>query len=482
MQDTARSVLTRCRYTVPLFILLLIFTACSGPDSRSTDETLLPDPAATSTTADVEEPTPSVPDPTQTEPTATTAEQPESTTATPAPTDTEEPAPPATATEPGATLEANEATATPPSGGTTFDPQAVTAGYEQVGAGFEQPVFVTHAGDGSGRVFVLEKVGAIRLLDGTMVLDIRDRVVQTGVFGYEHEQGMLGLAFHPRFEENGYFYVHYNDQAGDHVFARYTMLPDGTADRNSEFVLLTLPQPEVNFQGGMMVFGADGYLYMGIGTGGTAVELQHFAQDLNSLYGKILRIDVDTGDPYGIPPDNPFVGRDDARPEVWAYGLRNPWRFSFDRLTGDLYIGGPGQFTEEWIDYSPIGEAAGANFGWPMYEGGQCWEDWEGPCDPAGLRLPILTYPTYDFGNCVVIGGYVYRGTVSPLLQGAYYFGDFCSGRVWAGWQAASGEWQMEEMFQIPGLIGSFGEDEAGELYICDINNGLIYHIVGSAP
>lgn len=464
--------------------IALVITACSGPERSVVDETPEPDEAI--------EPTERV-DPTPTESSSPeTPEQPGPTS--PPEIDTEEPTdipesttppeqgetpvvPPEEPTAPDTPTTPAEETSPPV---TDFDPGAVTVSYREVGSGFEQPVFVTGADDGSGRIFVLEKVGRVRLLDGTTVLDIRDRVVQTGVFGYEHEQGMLGLAFHPQFGENGYLYVHYNDTAGDHVFSRFTMSPDGTVDPTTEFVFLTMDQPEVNFQGGMLLFGADGYLYMGTGTGGTAVELQHQAQDLGSLYGKILRIDVDTGDPYGIPPDNPFVDVDGARPEVWTYGLRNPWRFAFDTATGDLYIGGPGQFTEEWIDYAPVGEQAGENFGWPMYEGTQCWEDWVGPCDPAGLRFPVLTYPTYANGNCVVIGGYVYRGTASPLLNGAYFFGDFCSGRVWAGWRDPGDTWQMTEVFQIDGFVGSFGEDDAGEVYVCDINNGVIYLIEGN--
>lgn len=458
------------------FTFLFILAGCSGPDRMSTTMTAdasTPEPHATSTVPGIGPPTETLPpDATEspTEAQSTDMPQPDP---TPTPVDEADPTETPSIGQP-------DPTATPSQPAMTFDPDAVNIFWEQAGAGFTQPVFVTHANDGSGTVYVLEKVGTVKRLDGSMVLDIRDRVIQTGVFEYEHEQGMLGLAFHPNFASNGYFYVHYNDIQGNHVYSRFTVGPDGTADRNSESIFLTYHQPEVNFQGGMLLFGLDGYLYIGTGTGGTAVELQFLAQELNSVYGKILRIDVDGPHPYGIPSDNPFVHVDGALGEIWAYGLRNPWRFSFDRATGDLYIGGPGQFTEEWIDFLPAGEPSGQNFGWPIFEGTQCWESWTGPCDPAGLRMPILTYPTYQNGNCVVIGGYVNRDQRMPLLNGAYFFGDYCSGNVWTGWQDAQGTWQMQNVFQLPGMISSFGEDESGTLYICDINNGLIYRINGS--
>jgi glucose/arabinose dehydrogenase len=469
-----------------LFLFSMLVAACSGPERLSDDE-VTPDPGGEQQTptqvvqepGSTQEPSPAVTDPEVTsepdvsDPTETASESPQPEATTPPGQDD-----PTTTPE---TPDAGTPTQQPSDDPDVrqFDPDAVRVSYEEVGSGFEQPVLVTHSNDGSGTVYVLEKVGTVRRLDGTMVLDIRDQVVQTGVFGYEHEQGMLGLAFHPDFARNGYFYVHYNAVDGSHVYSRFTMNANGTADRASETVFLTYPQPEVNFQGGMLLFGDDGYLYAGTGTGGSEVALQFLAQDLDSIYGKILRIDVNSGDPYGIPPDNPFVGVDGALDEIWAFGLRNPWRFSFDRATGDLFIGGPGQFTEEWVDYQPASEPSGQNFGWPMYEGTQCWESWDGPCDPAGLRMPILTYPTYENGNCVVIGGYVHRGTEQPLLNGAYFFGDFCSGNVWTGWNEG-GVWQMEQVFQISGMVSSFGEDEAGELYVCDINNGLVYRITGS--
>ena len=462
---------------VVTLVMATLVAACSGPDSSGrTITTPNAEPTTTRGAATA----------TVVEPRATATLKPTASTGTPqaSATAAATAAAPSTATGAAVTL-APTSTATPagppssPTAATPVNLGQLGLAVEPVGKGFTQPLFVTGAGDGSGRVFVLEKVGAIRLLDGTLFLDIRDRVISTPVNSYEREQGLLGLAFHPRFAENGFFYVHYNNLQGDHVISRFSLGADGLGDPASEKVLLTQEQPEVNFNGGMLAFGPDGYLYIGLGTGGTAVELQYNAQSLGSLLGKILRIDVDNGDPYAIPPDNPFVNRPDARPEVWAWGLRNPYRFAFDRATGDMYIGGPGQFTRESIYFQPAGQG-GINFSWPMYEGTVCWESWTGPCDPAGMSLPIVEYVTYAAGNCVVIGGNVYRGARYPALQGAYLFGDFCSGRIWATARDAAGNWQpMTELAQLPGvLLSSFGEDESGELYVTDIQNGTVYRIV----
>jgi glucose/arabinose dehydrogenase len=355
----------------------------------------------------------------------------------------------------------------------------VTLGVERVGGGFEQPVLVAGSGDGSGRLFVLEKIGRIRLLDRSVFLDIANRVTAHPVFSYEREQGLLGLAFHPDFGRNRQFYVHYNDRQGNHVISRFLTGPDGRGDPASERILLRQDQPETNFNGGMLVFGRDGYLYIGLGTGGTKTELQSNAQNLGSLLGKILRIDVDKGDPYAIPPDNPFVGRPGARPEVWLYGLRNPWRFSFDRATGDLYIGSPGEFKREWVHLHPAGAPGGRNYGWPVLEGTLCWR--QATCDARDLPPPILEYNTYEGGNCALIAGYVYRGQWWPRLQGAYLFGDFCGGRVWMAARDSAGRWHRTEGFRLGTLISSFGEDEAGEIYITDIRDGNIYRVTGAA-
>jgi glucose/arabinose dehydrogenase len=363
----------------------------------------------------------------------------------------------------------------------SFDPSRVRVRLEQVGSGFTEPLLVAGAGDGSGRVFVLEKIGQVRLLDGSTFLDIRDRVRSPALQSYEREQGLLGLAFHPQFARNGFFYVHYNDRDGNHVVSRFSVAPDGRADLASEKVLLRQQQPETNFNGGMLAFGRDGYLYIGLGTGGTAPGLQENSQNLGSLLGKILRIDVDHGDPYAIPPDNPFVSRAGSRPEVWAFGVRNPYRFSFDKETGDLYIGGPGEFKREWVNFFPGGNAAGRNFGWPILEGDLC-RTTPDACNNPAIERPIIAYDTYAEGNCVVIGGYVYRGQRYPALSGVYFYGDYCSGRIWMAGRDQSGAWVHAEASRLGSLLSSFGQDDAGEVYVTGIDKGIIYRLVGGGP
>jgi glucose/arabinose dehydrogenase len=465
---------------------MAFMAACSGPDrggDLSVTATAPPEASATGGPGPSQLPSATPTSNASDEASVTASTALSGATASPSATNTVIPAPPSPTdpARPSPTSPPTDTPATTPTSAPPVDLDRIELDVEQVGAGFTEPLSVTHANDGSGRIFVAEKIGTIKLLDGTLFLDIRDRVIDApGVFGYEHEQGFLGLAFHPRFAENGYFYVHYNDVNGAHVIARYSVGADGLGDPASEKVLLAFPQPEVNFQGGGLVFGPDGYLYIGTGTGGTAVELQYLALDVSSLYGKILRIDVDGGDPYGIPPDNPFVDDADARPEVWAIGLRNPYRFSFDRANGDLYIGGPGEFVREWVNYQPGGTPGGVNFGWPMYEGSACWHAWNGPCDPTGLSLPILEYDTYSNGGCVVIGGHVYRGPSYPILHGAYLYGDFCNGDVWVAARDASGAWQSELKLRLGIFLSSFGEDENGELYLTDLGSGAIYRIIAT--
>jgi glucose/arabinose dehydrogenase len=351
-----------------------------------------------------------------------------------------------------------------------FDAALVALDLEEVAGGLDEPLFVTHAGDGSGRLFVAEKGGTIRTLPGGQTfLDISGRVGSGG-----EEQGLLGLAFHPRFRDNGYFYVNYTDPSGDTVIARYGLTPDRQrGDPNSEKRLLFQKQPAANHNGGMLAFGPDGYLYLGLGDGGGANDQFRNAQNRQALLGKLLRVDVDRGDPYAIPPDNPFAGDPAARPEVWAYGLRNPWRFSFDRATRDLYIGDVGQNRYEWVEFQPAGSAGGQNYGWPIVEGGRCLRG--DPCDKTGLTLPVASYD-HSLG-CSIIGGYVYRGARYPLLQGAYLLGDYCSGRVWTLARDGAGRWVLTQMLQTGAPISSFGEDEAGEVYLTDLAAGRVYRL-----
>ncbi|RIK35331.1 MAG: glucose dehydrogenase [Chloroflexi bacterium] len=467
-----------CRAGLFWLAASVLFLACSGPSDRDATPDASQTLDGSFPTATAQPTQPGGPTSTTTAPTAVPTGDPTATAAS-APADTPVQA---SATTERTTAEPTDTTTAPsPTPAPPFDPNRVILRAELVGSGFVNPLLVTHANDGSGRIFVVEKVGTIRLLDGSLFLDIRDRVRSPAVPSYEQEQGLLGVAFHPRFAENGFIYVHYNGLDGNHVLSRFNLGANGLPDPNSEKVLLTQDQPEVNFNGGAVVFGPDGYLYLGLGTGGTAVELQYEAINLGSWLGKILRIDVDNGDPYAIPPDNPFVDVPGAKPEVWVYGLRNPYRFAFDSATGDLYIGGPGQFSWDWIDYHPAAGLGGQQFAWPEYEGAVCWESWNDVCDPAGLVLPVIVRPTYGNSNCAIIGGDVYRGAASPALQGAYLYGDFCSGRIWGAARDASGAWVTTELLQVPGaLIGSFGVDGAGELYVTDIVNGTIYRLVGT--
>jgi glucose/arabinose dehydrogenase len=325
--------------------------------------------------------------------------------------------------------------------------------------GLNRPVDLQSAFDGSGRLFIIEKYGVIRIFkDGQLMpqpfLNIEDRVDDGS-----NEMGLLGLAFHPDYEQNGYFYVNYTGDGGNTRISRFQAVGD-SADPNSEQVLMVVDQPFPNHNGGAVVFGPDGYLYLGLGDGGAAGDPFKNGQNTGALLGKILRIDVNNGVPYAVPADNPFGN------EVWAYGLRNPWRMSFDRATGDLWIGDVGQNKYEEIDYLPAGSAGGANFGWSIMEASY---GYDGTSQP-GMFLPAAEY-SHDFG-CSVTGGYVYRGSM-PEWNGVYLYGDYCTGTVW-GLILSNGQWQSQVMFETDLLITSFGVDEAGELYLVS-DNGSAY-------
>jgi len=346
--------------------------------------------------------------------------------------------------------------------------------WTQVGSGLTLPVDLADPGDGSGRLLIVEKPGLIHILqNGAMLsepfLDITDRVLSSGT-----EQGLLGIALHPQYKSNGYFYVNYVDLNGNTVIARFKVSTNpNLADKNSEKVLLNVQQPPYpNHKGGSMVFGPDGYLYMGLGDGGSQGDPHLNGQNTSVFLGKILRVDVNSGDLYTIPRDNPFV-KAGGLPEIWAYGLRNPWRFSFDRQTGDLYIGDVGQNLYEEIDFLPAYSPGGSNFGWSFREG---FHPYKGT-PPAGAKLvdPIWEY-THDQG-CAIIGGFIYRGTALPKLNGLYIYGDNCSGNIWGLQKDSSGKWQNRLMFQSGLAISSFGQDQAGELYLLDLNGGGIYQL-----
>jgi glucose/arabinose dehydrogenase len=342
---------------------------------------------------------------------------------------------------------------------------------QQIVAGLDHPTGLISAHDGTGRLFILEQTGAIRILkDGSVLpthfLDLSGMVNTSG-----NERGLLGLAFDPAYASNGRFFVNYTDAEGNSVTARYSVStadPD-LADPASGVPILRIAHPQYsNHNGGNLVFGPDGYLYFGMGDGGSGGDPNGNGQNLDVLLGKLLRLDV-SGESYAIPPDNPFVGRAGARPEIWAYGLRNPWRYSFDRKTGDLYIGDVGQDSYEEIDFQPAGDPGGENYGWNFMEG---FHSYQGQA-PPGLTPPVAEYD-HSGGNCSVTGGYVYRGTRLPDLSGMYVFGDYCSGRIWVLAHAADG-WKAAVWLETTLAITSFGEDDSGELYVLDRKTGGVF-------
>jgi glucose/arabinose dehydrogenase len=343
--------------------------------------------------------------------------------------------------------------------------------------GLAAPIFAGHAGDGSGRLFVLEQAGRIRVIrDGRLVrtpfLDIAARISSGG------ERGLLGLAFAPTFATDGRFFVDYTDRDGNTVVSEFHA-PDPAADGadpGSERALLRIRQPYANHNGGALATGPDGLLWIATGDGGSGGDPLGNGQNLDTLLGKLLRIDPRpaAGAPYGIPADNPLVGRAGARAEIWAYGLRNPWRFSFDREAGDLWIGDVGQSAIEEVDHWPSGSPAGPNFGWNTMEASACFDPAEG-CDRAGLVLPVAEYG-HDRG-CSITGGHVYRGVDVPGLAGTYLYADYCAGTIW-GLEAAAGKPAPRVLLESGLSVSSFGEDEAGELYVVDLAGGRLFRVV----
>ena len=336
------------------------------------------------------------------------------------------------------------------------------------------PVHVTHAGDGSNRLFIVEQAGTIRVwrdgqLDPEPFLDITDRVLSGG------ERGLLSVAFPPDYAQKGYLYVNYTDNRGDTMVARYTLMagdPD-RVDASTEEQILWVQQPYVNHNGGQLKFGPDGYLYIGMGDGGSGGDPQNRAQNPESLLGKMLRIDVesDSGElPYLVPPTNPFTDTVGYLPEIWALGLRNPWRFFFDRETGDLYIADVGQNMYEEINYQPASSPGGENYGWNIMEASHCYA--AATCDQTGLTLPVWEY-AHDVGRSVT-GGYVYRGPHRDL-RGLYIYGDYMSGRIW-GLRREGETWENNLLTDTQARITSFGEDEAGHLYLAD-HDGAVYRL-----
>jgi len=394
-------------------------------------------------------------------------------TITPAPTGLTQPSPTSTAPEriaetPTVVPSPSTTPPSPPIG--EFSDGGV--GGVKIADGLQRPLYLTHAGDGSGRLFIVEQPGRIRLVQNGVLLpdpflDIAQLVNNSG-----NEQGLLGLAFSPAYAGNGQFFVNYTDANGDTTIMRYSVSSDpNRADPASARLVLHVKQPYPNHNGGDLVFGPDGDLYIGLGDGGSQGDPNGNGQNLKALLGKMLRIDVNQ-EPYAIPPDNPFVNRADARSEIWAYGLRNPWRYSFDRATGDLYIADVGQDTYEEVNFQPASSKGGEDYGWNFMEG---LHHYQGQA-PEGLTAPIAEY-SHSEGGCSVTGGYVYRGPSLPGLKGVYLFGDYCSGIIWGLSRTAAGKWQKVKLWSTSFNISSFGEDEAGEVYVVD-HGGAVYQIV----
>ena len=345
--------------------------------------------------------------------------------------------------------------------------------------GLEFPVYITHAGDGTGRVFVIEQRGRIRIIkDGKLAqvpfLDITDRVSCCG------ELGLLSIVFPPDYVDKNYFFVNYtsssrsprHSRSGDTVIARYRITSNADiADPDSEEVLLMIEQPSVIHNGGQMAFGPnDGYLYIGTGDGGPAHDPDNRGQDTTTLLGKILRIDVESGGlPYSIPTTNPYYQTDGYRSEIWALGLRNPWGLSFDRQTGNLYTADVGQSEYEEINFQSVSSKGGENYGWKIMEGMHCFRS-QG-CDSTGLTPPVAEY--HHSLGCAVVGGHVYRGSRYPEMQGIYYYADFCTGQIW-GLKQQDGVWRNTILFDAPFQISTIGEDEDGNLYVADYTYGSI--------
>jgi len=387
------------------------------------------------------------------------------------------------ATTPAGSPSPGASASTQPGGSrATLDLDHLAVGFDQVVGGLVDPLAVVNAGDGSGRVFVAQQGGQIRIvrsgsLVGPAFLDISDRITSGG------ERGLLGVAFHPDFPKDPRVFVDYTDTNGDTRVSSFLVDP-ATPDRidaSTEKRLLFVKQPFANHNGGALVFGPDGFLYVSLGDGGSGGDPMGNGQSLKTLLGKILRIDVDstTGDrAYGIPADNPYASGSGGRlAEIWLTGLRNPWRMSFDRLNNDLWIGDVGQGDWEEIDVQRAGTAAGTNFGWNRLEGSHCYQPSTG-CEEPGLTLPVTEYG-HDQG-CTVIGGNVYRGSNQPLLAGAYVFADYCSDRVWAIDPSVDGARSPTLVASTDHAFSAFGEDEAGELYAVDLSGGTLLRVTGN--
>jgi glucose/arabinose dehydrogenase len=349
-------------------------------------------------------------------------------------------------------------------------------------SGFSSPADIVNAGDGTKRLFIVERCGTIKIIDengetlGSNFLNITNRVNCLS-----DERGLLSAAFPPNYSAKNYFYVFYTQANGALTVSRFHV-PDGTpnqADANSEEIIITISHADnSNHNGGKLAFGNDGYLYFSTGDGGGGGDQSNNGQNKNSLLGKILRIDVESGvSPYAVPPDNPFVDAS-GLDEIWALGLRNSWRFSFDRENYNLYITDVGQSSWEEVNFQPASNTGGMNYGWRLREGNHCYKPSSGCGKPVNYSAPVTEY-SHSLG-CSVTGGYVYRGSEYTDMEGIYFYGDFCSGRIW-GLKRRKGNWYSQMLSDTSHNISTFGEDEAGNLYLANLVTGTIYKIESSS-
>jgi len=351
---------------------------------------------------------------------------------------------------------------------------------EVFATGIDKPTDIVSAGD--GRLFVLEKEGVIRIVnpDGSLLatpfLDIQSL---TNTSGFNDERGLLGMAFHPEYSDNGYFFINYTRNNGDTRVARYTVSSDpNVADAASAVEVVTIDQPFSNHNGGCIRFGSDGYLYIGMGDGGSGEDPLNAGQSMNTLLGKMLRVDIDVDEGYEVPADNPFVSSGaDTLPEIWASGVRNPWKFSFDMETGDMFIGDVGQYTWEEVNFQSVTSLGGENYGWRCYEGFS--SGFGGGCLPfSSYDAPILDY-NHSGGRCSVTGGYVYRGSEYPNLLGKYFYTDYCNGQFWTVELNDADEWVVFEVLDPQGFGWStFGQNADGEMFVANQSSGIIYQII----
>ncbi len=353
---------------------------------------------------------------------------------------------------------------------------------QQFANGFDRPCDISHCGD--DRLFVVEQRGYIWILDKNGNKFISPFLNIDPIVGFTgNERGLLGLAFHPDYPQTPYFYVNYTNNSGNTRVSRFSVSATNPnqADPNSEVNLFEVSQPYSNHNGGCLKFGPDGYLYIGLGDGGSANDPQANGQKRTTFLGKLLRIDVDNGTPYGIPPSNPFINDANTLDEIWAIGMRNPWRFSFDRLTNDLWIGDVGQDSWEEIDFQPAGSPGGQNYGWRCYEGNHSFNT--GGCpNMSEITFPVAEYANSGALGCSVTGGFVYRGFYYPQLYGQYLYTDYCTGKLWSLSPDGAGGWTNVQIADfINNQLASFGENKNGELFALGNSNGIVYRVVDNA-